>query len=163
MRSFMLAVGALALGTGLLMAKGSCEYAQQQALAARQVESEVQDLVRQKALLTGLPRQTPGALMSAYTQFVNEMAVMAWAHHAAWVVVVKGLKDVDVQKSARRSSITGVREICLQVRFSNLSRWGNILSMLEMLSHAGEILPVIVREIIYEKDSLVLEVSVLGP
>ena len=163
MRSIILAAGALALVTGVLMGKGSYEHAQQLDLAASQIETEVQDLVRQKALLNELPRQAPGALMPAYAQFVNEMATMARAHHAAWDVVVKGLKDVDVQKSAVLSKISGVREICLQVRFSDLPRLANILSILDMFSDAGEIFPVVVRKIIYEKDSLVLEVSVLGP
>lgn len=163
MRSVVLATGLMVLMAGLLMAKGVREHWLQQSVVIRKMEAEIQDLARVKALMEKLPRQEPLALGQAYAGFVREVGVMARGHDVAWGVTVKGMKDADVAKSALPSGITGIRELALQVTFSNLSRTGTFLSLLDMLSGIGDMWPVITRKIVCEKDSLVLEVSVLGP
>ncbi len=163
MRSLVLVTGVLAFAAGLWLARGFHEHCQQQSVAARQIEAEIQDLARKKALLEKLPRQEPGTLMRAYAGFVNEIGMMARFHHVTWGAVVRGLNDADVQKSAMPSDISGVRELGLQVTFSNFPRFGTLLSLLDAVSDVGHVFPVVVRKVSFEKDSLVLDVSVLGP
>ena len=100
--------------------------------------------------------------MQAYVALVNDMDLLAAAHHVACVVSVQGAKEDDVEKSAVPLDLDGVREIRLVAAFSGLGRRGVILSLLDAVSNVEQAEVVVLRKVHYEKEVLTFELSVIG-
>ncbi len=145
------------------MAHLSVQKMHQQEHEASRLKAAVLDLAKKIVGLKELPQELPGSLDVACVALINDVHVLARRHRVTLSVSVSGAKDVNIEKNAHPSMISGLREVRFHVAFSGLPRRGTLLSLLDALAALEGRASVLLQNVTYEKDILALDLIVIGP
>jgi hypothetical protein len=163
MKALVISLGLVMGSAGVFMAYAAVGHAHEKEQEIRHVQAELLDLEQKISFLKGLRQRPEIPLEKAYVAAINDMNVLARAHHVIWSISIQGVHDGDVEKNADSSLFPGLREVRFQGVFSGLARRGIFLSLFDALSAFEEGAPVLFRSVTYEKDALMFDLAVIGP
>lgn len=163
MKAFIVAVGVMCAGLGVYMGFVSIGNAGAKETDIKRAELQVSILEQNITAARGLSQERAIPLSSAYVRLMNDMNALARDSHALWSVTIEGSLDTDIERHARPSVITGLRELRAHGVFSGVASRVRALALLDALSAVEENVPVIFRSVTYEKDALMFDLLIIGP
>ena len=162
MKVLIISLGFVVGCAGFFMGCVALDRGNQKAGASQRLEAEISGLKQKIVLLKDIPQREAVHLGTAYTAFMNDMHVIAGVHRAVCKVSLQGKGGPDVEKDAAPSMFTGLREVRFYGVFTGITRRTMFLSLLDALSAFEKEVPVLLRSIRYEKDVLMIDITVMG-
>jgi hypothetical protein len=161
MRIFILLTGVIIGGGALGLGWQAMHHAQDRLGVAVVLEKDIERAAGEIRKLEHLAQSPAVFLPDAYAQTVNDMRVLAQAHHLSAVVGMDG-HEADIEKNAVPATFRGLRQVPVQVSFAGVARQAQFLAFLEGLSSVEKTDPVLVSEVRFKKDAVSVELAVIG-
>lgn len=119
------------------------------------LEARMTEMRRKEQSLSRYKGSVPPKLKDIYAGFINDMRSVARVYGAG--MTIDGVNPLFVP-----SELEGLSVARIKVTFAHLSDRGELVSLLEALDSCARSFPFLMQRLSQEKDSLVLEVTLLG-
>jgi len=163
MRYFIYVIGVLISVVLLTQAQGLFSKVSSLVGENKTILMSVSALQKSLDSLNQLQTRQPQTLLDSYQTCLNNMRTIALANKATLSVKSDDVSAKQISNiTLKTSPFSGVGEIDFEATVLNLSHRNQIAAVFDALTDLEKNTPIIIKQIFFEKDYIVLKVSVLG-
>ncbi len=163
MRSWIMAAGVFVALLSLFSARTLMQDRDEKALEVVRLRDRVSAITQKIVLLKAMRSSTPVAIGQAYVDLNNDLSVLARTHSITYALEIEGSDGTDIAKADFPSTLDGLKELRVGVIFAGLKQRGALISLLDGIGAVAQTLPVMIKRVRYEKNSLAVDFLVVGP